>query len=104
MDRTDFGVFFDRLETASSLGVIEPTSFLKISEDIKSKQAQGVLFDTHIIANPANTREWIVLLKKGAGTSFFLVDDQEQVESFADLNGLIEELRLLGIKAAEIHL
>src|SRR3990167_1605151 len=55
-------------------------------EDIKSKQAQGVLFDTHIIANPANTREWIVLLKKGAGTSFFLVDDQEQVESFADLN------------------
>lgn len=73
-------------------------------EDIKSKQAQGVLFDTHIIANPANTREWIVLLKKGAGTSFFLVDDQEQVESFADLNGLIEELRLLGIKAAEIHL
>lgn len=25
-------------------------------EDIQSKQAQGVLFDTHIIANPANTR------------------------------------------------
>jgi len=73
-------------------------------EDIRTKQAQGVLLDTHIIANPANTREWIVLLKKGAGTSFFLVDDQEQVESFADLNGLIDELRLLGIKAAEIHL
>ncbi len=78
--------------------------FSKSSEDIKSKQAQGVLFDTHIIVNPSNTREWIVLLKKGAGTSFFLVDDQEQVESFADLNGLIEELRLLGIKGAEIHL
>jgi hypothetical protein len=73
-------------------------------EDIKSKQAQGVVFDTHIIANPANTREWIVLLKKGAGTSFFLVDEQEQVESFADLNDLIEELRLLGIKGTEIHL
>jgi len=73
-------------------------------EDIKNKQAQGGVFDTHIIVNPANTREWIVMLKKGAGTSFFLVDDQEQVESFADLNGLIEELRLLGIKAAEIHL
>jgi hypothetical protein len=26
------------------------------------------------------------------------------VESFADLNNLIEELRLLGIKGAEIHL
>lgn len=73
-------------------------------EHIQSKQAQGVLLDTHIIANPANTREWIVLLKKGVGTSFFLVDDQEQVESFSDLNSLIEDLRLLGIKGAEIHL
>lgn len=40
-------------------------------EDIKNKQAQGVVFDTHIIVNPANTREWIVMLKKDAGTSFF---------------------------------
>lgn len=73
-------------------------------EDIRAKHAAGVLFDTHVIVNPANTQEWIVLLKKGAGTSFFLVDQQEQVESFADLNSLIEELRLLGIKGAEIHL
>ncbi|HSX86941.1 MAG TPA: hypothetical protein VLG17_02955 [Pseudomonas sp.] len=73
-------------------------------EEIKSKQAQGVLFDTHVIVNPANTREWIVLFKKGAGTSYFLVDAQEQVESFVDLNVLIEELRGLGIKGAEIHI
>lgn len=72
--------------------------------DIRAKHAAGVLFDSHVIANPANTREWIVLFKKGAGTSFFLVDEQEQVESFADLNGLIEELRQLGIKRAEIFL
>ena len=73
-------------------------------EEIKSKQAQGGLFEPHIIANPANPREWIVLLKKGLGTSFFLVDAEEQVESFADLNGLVEELRQLGIKGVEIHL
>ena len=73
-------------------------------EEIKSKQAQGVLFDTHVIVNPANTREWIVLFKKGAGTSYFLVDAQEQVESFVVLNVLIEELRGLGIKGAEIHI
>ncbi|HEX5842448.1 MAG TPA: hypothetical protein VFY62_08210 [Pseudomonas sp.] len=72
--------------------------------DIRAKHAAGVLFDSHVIANPANTREWIVLFKKGAGTSYFLVDDQEQVESFADLNDLIEELRQLGIKRAEICL
>ncbi|HLA31837.1 MAG TPA: hypothetical protein VJ047_12535 [Pseudomonas sp.] len=73
-------------------------------EEVKSKQAEGALFDTHVIANPANPREWIVFFKKGAGRSFFLVDQQEQVESFADLNGLIEELRQLGIKGAEIHI
>ncbi|MGB4072256.1 hypothetical protein [Pseudomonas sp.] len=72
--------------------------------DIRAKHAAGVLFDTQVIANPANTREWIVLFKKGAGTSYFLVDDQEQVESFADLNSLIEELRQLGIKRAEIYI
>ncbi len=72
-------------------------------EEVRSKQAEGLLFDTHVIVNPANTREWIVLFKKGAGTSYFLVDEQEQVESFGDLNALIEELRSLGIKGAEIH-
>ena len=72
-------------------------------EEIKNKQSQGAFFDTHIIVNPANTREWIVLLKKGAGTSFFLVDQQEQVESFAELNSLIKQLRQHGIKAAQIH-
>jgi hypothetical protein len=73
-------------------------------EEVKNKQAEGALFDTHVIANPANPREWIVFFKKGAGRSFFLVDQQEQVESFADLNGLVEELRQLGIKGAEIHI
>jgi hypothetical protein len=72
-------------------------------EEVRIKQAEGLLFDTHVIVNPANIREWIVLFKKGAGTSYFLVDEQEQVESFGDLNGLIEELRQLGIKGAEIH-
>lgn len=45
-----------------------------------------------------------MLFKKGVGTSYFLVDEQEQVESFADLNRLIEELRQLGIKRSEVHL
>ena len=42
-------------------------------EDVKARHAEGVVFDTHVIANPANTREWIVFFKKGAGRSFFLV-------------------------------
>ena len=71
--------------------------------DIKARQAAGVQFDTHVIVNPGNTREWIVLFKKDAGTSFFLVDDQDDVETFADLNQLVLELRQLGIKNAELH-
>lgn len=71
--------------------------------DVKARHAEGVTFDTQVIANPANTREWIVFFKKDAGRSFFLVDDNEEVESFARLDDLIQELRDLGIKRAEIH-
>ncbi|AGI23126.1 hypothetical protein H681_06230 [Pseudomonas sp. ATCC 13867] len=72
--------------------------------DVKARNAVGISFYTHVIANPANTREWIVFFKKDAGRSFFLVDENEDVESFAHLDGLIDELRALGIKNVEIHL
>ncbi|AOE85966.1 hypothetical protein FXN65_13915 [Metapseudomonas lalkuanensis] len=71
--------------------------------DVKARHAEGVFFDTHVIVNPTNTKEWIVFFKKNAGRSFFLVDDNEEVESFAHLDDLIHELRDLGIKSAEIH-
>ncbi len=71
--------------------------------DIHAKQAEGAVFDTHVIANPTNTKEWIVFFKKEAGRSYFLVDEREEVESFAHLDDLVEELRDLGLKTAEIH-
>ncbi len=70
----------------------------------KRRTAEGVLFDTQIMANPANTAEWIVFFKKEAGRSFFLVDETEQVETFASLDEVIPELRLLGIKRVEVQL
>lgn len=72
-------------------------------EDVKIKHTEGLIFDTHVIANPTNTKEWIVLFKKDAGRSFFLVDDAEKIESFSQLDELIDELKQLGIKAAEVH-
>ena len=72
--------------------------------DVKRRTAEGVLFDTQIMANPANTSEWIVFFKKEAGRSFFLVDETEQVETFASLDEVIPELRLLGIKRVEVQL
>ncbi|EXF91717.1 hypothetical protein HK44_012960 [Pseudomonas fluorescens HK44] len=72
-------------------------------EDVKTRQEEGIQFDTHLIANPANTREWIVFFKKNAGRSFFLVNDNEEIESFRHLDDLIHELRDVGIKVAEIH-
>jgi hypothetical protein len=56
-----------------------------------------------VIANPANTHEWIILFKKDAGRSYFLVNDNEEIESFGRLDDLIHELRELGIKSAEVH-
>ena len=72
-------------------------------EDVKSKHAEGITFDTHVIANPTNPKEWIVFFKKEAGRSYFLVDDNEEVESFVHLDDLVAELRDLGLKTAEIH-
>lgn len=37
-------------------------------------------------------------------TQFFLVDDNDEVESFNRLDDLIETVRGLGIKFAEIHM
>ena len=73
-------------------------------EKVKGRIGEGVVFDTQIRANPANTREWIVMFKKDAGRSFFLIDDQDEIDSFTDLDSLINELRKLGIRRTEIHL
>ena len=56
------------------------------------------------MVNPANTAEWIVFFKKDAGRSFFLVDEADQVETFASLDELMPELRVLGIKRVEVQL
>ncbi|TVT81696.1 hypothetical protein [Pseudomonas sp. H3(2019)] len=72
-------------------------------EDVKTKHGEGMHFDTHVIANPANTHEWIILFKKEVGSSYFLVNDNEEIESFRQLDDLIQELREIGIKSAEIH-
>ncbi|MCQ6255588.1 hypothetical protein PSH58_16845 [Pseudomonas hefeiensis] len=73
-------------------------------EQVRVRHAEGLICATHVIQNPANPGEWIVFFKKSAGRSFFLVDDQDEVESFSRLDDLIEIIRGLGIKFAEIHI
>ena len=73
-------------------------------ERVKERHAEGHISATHVIQNPANSGEWIVFFKKSGGRSFFLVDDQDEVESFAKLDDLIDTIRSLGIKFAEIHM
>lgn len=43
-------------------------------EDVIKRLADGVVFHTQVMVNPANTSEWIVFFNKDAGRSFFLVD------------------------------
>lgn len=73
-------------------------------EQVRERHAEGLITATHVIQNPAELGEWIVFFKKSAGRSYFLVDDNDEVESFAKLDELIETVRGLGIKFAEIHL
>ncbi|MCP1418839.1 MULTISPECIES: hypothetical protein [Pseudomonas] len=73
-------------------------------EQVRERHAEGHISATHVIQNPADRGEWIVFFKKSAGRSYFLVDDNDEVESFDKLDELIETLRGLGIKFAEIHL
>lgn len=73
-------------------------------EQVREQHAQGYVCATHVIQNPAAPEEWIVFFKKSAGRSFFLVDDNDEVESFGRLDDLIETVRGLGIKFAEIHM
>lgn len=40
-------------------------------EDVKTKHGEGMHFDTHVIANPANTHEWIILFKRMPGEAIF---------------------------------
>jgi hypothetical protein len=78
-------------------------SFMK-REHVRARQAEGQISATHIIQNPADLGEWIVFFKKSGGRSFFLVDDQDEVESFPRLDELVETIRGLGIKFADIQL
>ena len=73
-------------------------------ERVKERHAEGHISATHVIQNPANSGEWIVFFKKSGGRSFFLVDDHDEVESFEKLDDLIDTIRSLGIKFAEIHM
>ena len=72
--------------------------------DVLAKQAEGLLFDTYLMANPTDTQEWIVFFKKGAGRGFFLIDDNDEVLSFALLDDAVVELRSLGVKRVELHI
>ena len=73
-------------------------------ERVRERHAEGHISATHVIQNPANSGEWIVFFKKSGGRSFFLVDDHDEVESFEKLDDLIDTIRSLGIKFAEIHM
>ncbi|MGE7958836.1 hypothetical protein ACQKQA_20010 [Pseudomonas sp. NPDC089530] len=73
-------------------------------EQVRERHAEGHISATHVIQNPASSGEWIVFFKKSAGRSYFLVDDNDEVESFERLDDLVGTLRSLGIKFAEIHM
>ena len=73
-------------------------------EHVRARYAEGQISATHVIRNPGDLSEWIVFFKKSGGRSYFLVDDQDEVEYFERLDDLIETIRSLGVKFAEIQM
>ena len=72
-------------------------------EQVRERHVEGLISATHVIQNPANPGEWIVFFKKSAGRSYFLVDDNDEVESFARLDDLIEIVFFNDTATTEIY-
>ena len=71
-------------------------------EQVRERHAEGQISATHVIQNPAEPAQWIVFFKKSAGRSYFLVDENDEVESFARLDDLIETVRGLGYRLVQM--
>jgi hypothetical protein len=61
---------------------VNPRSEIRMKrDDVKTRHGKGMHFDTHVIANPANTSEWIILFKKEAGRSYFLGNEDRVIRT-----------------------
>jgi len=71
-------------------------------EQIRAMQDNGRLVAVHLLPNPAQSKEWILMFKERGGRSHFLVSEAEQIISFQTLETALDALRSVGFKRAEI--
>ncbi len=71
-------------------------------EQIDAMQDDGRLVAVHVLPNPAQSKEWILMFKERGGRSHFLVSETEQITSFETLEAAVHTLRSVGFKRAEI--
>jgi len=71
-------------------------------EQIRAMQDDGRLVAVHLLPNPAQAKEWILMFKERGGRSHFLVSDAEQIVSFQTVEMALDALRSVGFKRAEI--
>lgn len=65
---------------------------------------KGKLVSAEILPTPGDASRWFVLMHNDEGKSFILVEDNENVISVPDLDGLIGTIREIGFRIVSIRL
>lgn len=70
--------------------------------EIKALREKNRVDSVKIVRSPSDASEWVVLFKADGGKSFFLISDDDQVCSYADLDAAVAALDALGFTRAEV--
>ncbi len=70
--------------------------------EIQTLRENNQVDSVKIVRSPSDASEWVVLIKKLGGQSFFLISDDDEVCSFLSLDTAVAELDALGFARAEV--
>ena len=76
---------------------------MKLAEAIRL-HAAGELLHVELMRNPKYSNRWFLTLRDRVEKRFFLVDDNEDVETYTSLEEAIAISKQIGFRTATLHL
>jgi len=76
---------------------------MKLAEAIRLHDA-GELLHVELMRNPKDRNRWFLTLRDRVEKRFFLVDDNDDVETYANLEEAIGVSKQIGFRTATLHL
>lgn len=76
---------------------------MKLAEAIRL-HAAGELLHVELMRNPKDRNRWFLTLRDRIEKRFFLVDDNDDVETYASLEEAINISKQIGFRTATLHL